>query len=388
MKDIRKLLREQSRQILPDEGVKNNIKRELGYTEQEGEAAYAHGGTVSVSRRNRLLAICAAALALALCLCIVLPVALNRSPAGPGIIHSGTVDSVDTADEFYAYGAASVGSLLAAAAPATAQAQYFAAGLRILSSATAPLQLTANEQQVADTVNGYLGLVEGLLSEEAIAYTAVQLEQEEFGFPFRMTVTVQDMLGGAEEYTMYYNKVLTESETDGDETEEEYAIDGILLVDGEQYPVKGEKETETEEDESELSLSFIAYRPDDRDRKIPYLRMEQETEEEVEGETEKSFLYTLYDENGRETETTAVEYEHDPEDGELELKIVVKRGDREDELRFRRKDGQKNVLETEAKIDGEDYTFTVTIQDGKYHYQFRDGNSYDENRGYRGNDDD
>ena len=386
MKDVKKLLKEQSKHILPDEGVKENIKRELGYSDAEQSAAYAHGGTERFGRKG-IISLIAAGLALVLCLCIVLPIALNRAPAGPGFIDGGKLDSIDTADEFYAYSAASVGSLLAAAQSSGGQAQ--SANVRALSLQTRAGGLTDEEQEIADTVNNYLGLVESLLSDEAIEYTAEEMGQEEHGYPYRMTVTVQDMLGGTVQYTMYYNKILTDSETDGDETEEEYDIEGILLVDGEEYPVRGEKETESEEGESELSLQFTAYRPNDAGRELPYLRMEQEAEEETEGaegESEKFFLYTLYDESGSPAETTAVEYEQ--EEGELELKITVKRGGVTDELRFWRENGRENVLSARASIGGEEYSFTVTIQESGYRYEFSDGNSGSGGRPGHGDDDD
>lgn len=398
MKDLKKLLKEQSKQILPDENVKENIRRELGYSEAEQSAAYAHGGTGSASGRKKWIAIIAAGLALVLCLCIILPVLLQKAPAGPGFIDGGKLDSIDTADEFYAYSAASVGSILASAQTAAADAaavqksapgadtEARGAGMRSLSAMPRSNGLTDEEQEIAATVNGYLGLVEGLLSDEAIEYNAVELGQEEFGYPYRMTVTVQDMLGGAVQYTMYYNKILTGSETDGDEREEEYAIEGILLVDGNQYPVRGEKETESEEDEAELSLSFTAYRPNDAGRGLPYLRMEQESEEEAGEESEKSFLYTLYDEKGEAIETTSVEYEQ--EEGETELKMVVRRGGKTDELWFRREDGRSNVLSARAEIGGREYSFTVTIEEEGYHYEFSDGNSGDGGRPGHGDDDD
>ena len=344
--------------------MKENIRRELGYSDAEQSAAYAHGGTERFGRKG-IISLIAAGLALVLCLCIVLPVVLlHRNPSAPGLIGGGTLNSIDTADEFYAYGAASVGSIL-------------------------PLSggLTDEEQEIAATVNGYLGLVEGLLSDEAIEYTAEELGQEEYGYPYRMTVTVQDMLGGSAQYTMYYDKILTDSETDGDEKEEEYAISGILLVDGEQYPVRGEKETESEEGETELSLTFTAYRPSDASRKLPYLRMEQESEEETGEESEKFFLYTLYDENGEETQTTSVEYEQE-EDGETELKITVERGNETDELRFWREEGKSNVLSARAKIGGKEYSFTVTVEEGNYRYEFSDGNSGGGDRPSHDDDDD
>lgn len=393
MKDVKKLLAEQSKQVLPDRSVKENIKRELGYTE-ESRAAYAHGGTQAVSGRKKKIALLAAALAAVLCLCIVLPIALHGSDK-PGFIDGGKIDRIDSADEFYAYSAASVGTLLSAAQGPDAvlkSAPKTNAGTGSLkkrtfatSAASAANGLTDAEQAIADTVDGYLGLIESLLSEEAIEYTAVELGQEQYGYRYRMTVTVRDMLGDPFEYTMFYDKVLTESETDGDETEEEYAIDGILLVGGKQYPVSGEKETENEEDESELSLQFTAYRPNLAGKKIPYLRMEQESEEEDGGkETEKFFLYTLYDENGRPAETTSVEYEE--EEGELELKMTVRRGEEKDELWFWREDGRKNILSARARIGGEDYRFTVMIEESGYRYEFSDGNIYgdpsDSDEGY------
>lgn len=407
MKDVKKLLKAQSKHILPDEGVKENIKRELGYSDAEQSAAYAHGGTERFGRKG-IISLIAAGLALVLCLCIVLPVLLlHRNPSTPGLIGGGTLDSIDSADEFYAYGAASVGSLLSAAQASgqgaemqksarTAAGEQSAAmqkstqgeaafapgaGMRSLSlPARTSGGLTDEEQAVADAASGYLALAEGLLADGAIEYTAVELGQEEHGYPYRMTVTVRDLAGGAVQYTMYYDKILTESETDGEETEAEYDIEGVLLIGGEEYPVRGEKETESEEDETELSLQFTAYRPSDTGRKVPYLRMEQESEEETaEGEAEKFYLYTLYDENGAPSETTAVEYEQ--EEGELELKITVQRGGQKDEFLFWREDGRGDVLSAEANIGGEEYRFTVTIEAGGYRFEFSDG-------GRPGDDDD
>ena len=98
MKDVKKLLKAQSKHILPDEGVKENIRRELGYSDAEQSAAYAHGGTEKLGRKG-IIPIVAAGLALVLCLCIVLPVVLlHRNPSAPGLIGGGTLNSIDTAD--------------------------------------------------------------------------------------------------------------------------------------------------------------------------------------------------------------------------------------------------------------------------------------------------
>ena len=66
----------------------------------EQSAAYAHGGTERFGRKG-IISLIAAGLALVLCLCIVLPVVLlHRNPSTPGLIGGGTLDSIDTADEF------------------------------------------------------------------------------------------------------------------------------------------------------------------------------------------------------------------------------------------------------------------------------------------------
>ena len=55
MKELKKLLAEQAPAVLPDERVKQNIRRELGYeAPAEREATYAHGGTAAVRGKKTL----------------------------------------------------------------------------------------------------------------------------------------------------------------------------------------------------------------------------------------------------------------------------------------------------------------------------------------------
>ena len=80
MKNIRKLLREQSKNVLPDESVQENIRRELGLENAERSAAYAHGGTAAHGGRQKtIIALAAVLLAAALFLSVFLPIFLNRS---------------------------------------------------------------------------------------------------------------------------------------------------------------------------------------------------------------------------------------------------------------------------------------------------------------------
>ena len=108
-KDLKKLLSAQAQNILPDERVKENIKSELGCS--DGERAYAHGGTESKGKKNILVISVAVLMALTLCLCILLPVFLKGTGTPGG---GGKFNQIETTEDFYAYGAASVGSLLSA----------------------------------------------------------------------------------------------------------------------------------------------------------------------------------------------------------------------------------------------------------------------------------
>ena len=115
MKELKKLLAEQAPTVLPDERVKQNIRRELGYeAPAEREATYAHGGTAAVRGKKTLwIAVAAGLLAVALALGILLPVFL-RTPAPHITLPGDKFLDIKSTDDFYAYGAASVGSILSA----------------------------------------------------------------------------------------------------------------------------------------------------------------------------------------------------------------------------------------------------------------------------------
>ena len=380
MKDIKKLLKEQSDAILPDKSVKENIRRELGLEEAPArEAAYAHGGTASLAKK-RTIGLIAAALALALILALALPLALRRSPSTPSP-GGGIFDQISDDTSFYAYGAASVGAILSGGKQSGSSTS-----LRQMKQSSRPEQI--------EKVTRYLSLVEGLLSDsfdhEESQNTAGYEE-----YSFRMTVKVKDLLGNYLSYTMYYDKFPISSETDDDETEEKYSIRGILLVDGVEYPVEGSGETETEtepdETEEETKMTFYVYDPTDADGDS-YIRMEQEmsTEtEEGETEVEQKYIYTTFL-DGRETERTTVEYERD-EDGELELKLVVEGEDVKDELVFKDERGTGTALRVEGKLDGEDTSFYIYIkkdENGNTYYDFVFGQNHYQHDRFDDDDDD
>ena len=370
MKDIKKMLKAQAKDVLPDEKLRESIKQELGYraAEEVPVLARADGGSEQVKGKRKLMIPLVALAVILLVLAIVLPLALPGS--SPTILPGGNkFAGITNADSFYAYGAASVGSLLAS------------------ESDTSPVRAmkddAAQEEKHIETVNRYMALVEGLLSEDAIEATAVEGNEE---YRYGMKIGYTDLLGNAAHYTLYYNKHFLSAEQKEGEKEEEYAIEGVLVAEGRTYPVSGNYETESEEDETEGELFFRAYLDE---AKSSYIEVTQEYESENEDggqEVEREYVYSRY-ENGKRVERTTVEYES--EEGELELKLTIEQENVRDELVFEsaRRDGE-TVLLAEGKLSGEDVRFIVYIREGGYHYVFEDGSSSDHDRYDDDHDDD
>lgn len=370
MKDIKKMLKAQAKDVLPDEKLKESIKQELGYraAEEAPVLARADGGNEQVKGKRKLMFPLVALAVILLVLAIVLPLALPGS--APTVLPGGNkFADITNADSFYAYGAASVGSLLAS------------------ESDTSPVRAmkddAVQEEKHIEMVNRYMALVEGLLSEDAIEATAVEGNEE---YQYGMKIGYTDLLGNAAYYTLYYNKHFLSAEQKEDEKEEEYAIEGVLVAEGKTYPVSGNYETESEEDETEGELFFRAYLDE---AKSAYIEVTQEYEserEDGEQEVEREYVYSRY-ENGKRVERTTVEYES--EEGELELKLTIEQENVRDEIVFEsaRRDGE-TVLLAEGKLSGEDVRFTVYIREGGYHYVFEDGSSSDHDRYDDAHDDD
>ena len=365
MKEIKKLLARQSDKILPDETVKENIRRELGMEETGASLAYAHGGEKTEKRNvKKLLPLFAALLAVVVLLCVLLPVFLNRQ-GGQSPVLDNKFDSITDADSFYAYGAASVGAILDSAGTGGTSPQ-----IRTAAASVSP------EQGQIDTINRYLSLAESLLSDGSIVGESIAGGE---GYGYGMNVLYTDLLGNTVSYTLYYDKEFLSGETDEEEREENYAITGVLLLDeNTQYPVEGNYQTETDGEESENELYFKAYTNAARTSYIE-VRQEHESEtEDAETETETEYVYSVYAQ-GALTERIAVEYES--EEGELELKMTITGSGVRDELTFRSgTDSGESVLFASGTVNGESVRFRVYIREGKYHYVFEDGSSSDHDR--------
>lgn len=362
MKSVKRMLAERKSEILPDEKVKDRIKTEL-FTDTESRYAAADGGeTAAVRRHPRYIAYIACALIAVLAVCIAVPLALRGGTGGTGggLSFWDKFSSINTAEDFYAYGAASVGTLLSTSVASDAAAST--ASDKTVRPAARKRTDALGEQQIIDAVNGYMTLVESLLSDGSISHDSADIPEAYADYEYAMTVRYRDMLGRTVAYEMYYDRILTDSEYEDGESEEEYAIRGVLVVDGVPYPVEGEQETETEDGETESEMQFTAYISSDR---RSYISVEQEYESD-----ERQYVYTVC-ENGRR-ETTEVEYES--ERGEHELKLTVDKavGGR-DEVYFRPANVGGAAIAATAYLDGIRADFTVYVEESSYRYEFSDG---------------
>ena len=377
-KDVKKMLAEHRADILPDERVKEKVKRDLGLSEvRESRLSYAQGGEHALTDKKKVfIAVVTVLLVAAIFLGVFLPLQLGggTQPGGVPIIPDDPFGAITSADEFYAYGAASVGSILASSVEAQAGSAAVSAA-ETASSGISALAAPSDEAQAA-TLNKYLSLVQSLLGESGITEEGIA---PEYGFSFGMRVLSTDLAGNVSKYELYYDKQPIGAEQDEDEREENYAITGVLITaDGGRFDVKGKYQTETEVGESESELFFRAFTSED---KRSYIEVRQEFESESEDgveETEVEYVYTVA-ENGRPVERMTVEYEK--EANELELKMTIERGNVREELVFEdeTEDGV-SVIAVSGTLDGEPVAFRIYIRDGHYDYVFSDGGTVSDDR--------
>ena len=374
-KDVKKLLAEHRADILPDERVKEKVKRDLGLSSvKESRLSYAQGGEHALTDGKKvMIAVIAVLLVAAIFLGVFLPLWLKGggTPVTPGG-GSDPFGNITSADRFYAYGAASVGSILASASDGGAAVAAVAAGEALIPAASDASRLAsaAEEEQVA-TLNKYLSLVESLLSDGGISGEAIAPAGE---YEFGMRVTSTDLTGGTSGYVLYYNKPFVSGETDGEESEENYSIEGLLVTESGTYEVKGNYQTETEsedgEHESESGLFFRAFTSEDR---RSYIEVRQETETESEDgveETETEYVYTVF-EDGRRVERMTVEYETEQDETELNMTIENYVEGRSETLVFEdeTEDGVR-VIAVSGTLDGTPVAFRIYVRDGHYDYVF------------------
>lgn len=191
----------------------------------------------------------------------------------------------------------------------------------------------------------YMALVESLLSDGGFDFSSQTSDREEYAE--KTVISYKDMSGDAHDYVMYFNQTLTKSETDESdgETEENYSIKGVMVIDGADYEIRGERKNESEEGESETETEFVVILGENR-----YICVEQSVETE-DGESEQEYCYSVY-ENGKLVERS--EFSYETEENETELKMTS----------F--KDGKTQVLYFEREIEKGEEVIEIHVGDGKH----------------------
>ena len=272
-----------------------------------------------------IIAALAAALAISLVACNTGDDGGYTRPDGsfnPG--GNGGFGELDTPEEIYGFSAASAGILISAmdTGAASTAAENTDIPTDPGTGETPADPGTGTEipsEPVVDSVtaelDGYMALVESLLSDGGFNVTTEASDRE--GYQVKSVVTYRDMHGNAIGYTMYYNEVLIpddddDDDDDRDEIEEEYYIEGIMIVDGAEYPIRGERSSESEPGESEEETEFIVTLSSTR-----RMVVEQSVETE-DGEHEREYNYVIYE--GRKViERSTFEYEVEYGETEIEM---------------------------------------------------------------------
>ena len=247
-------------------------------------------------------------------------------------------EDLTTAESVYGFSAASAGMLISAMEGG--EAQSFAASYRggyeggfgegnFGEGNFGSGEGAGTEQGAGDTqqgagqadfseLDGYMALIESLLSDGGFGVR--EGASERAGYEYTMVVTWRDLAGEKLEYTMHYNRLFTRTDRDDDwddfwedEYEEEYALEGVLVVDGQDYPVRGTRSVEEEGNESESETELRV------DLGGRTMLVEQESESEGR-EQEQEYVYSVY-EGRRLVERSAFSYEQ--EEGETEIKMLT-----------------------------------------------------------------
>lgn len=372
-KNVKRLLTQHRADVLPDERVKEKVKRDLGLSSvRESRLSYAEGGERSLTDGRKVaIAVVSVLVVVALFLGVFLPLWLQGSPGAPPVARPDPTPGqgdfgITDADSFYAYGAASVGSILSASDTGAVGAAAASAMTQALPGADG-MRAALGEEEQAALLDKYLSLVQSLLGESGITEEGIA---PEYGFSFGMRVFSTDLAGNVSAYELYYNKRLIGAEQDEDEREENYAITGVLITaDGGRFNVEGKYQTETEVGESESELFFRAYTSADDRRSYIQVKQEYENEQEDgESEREVEYVYTVVKDEVRQ-ETMTVEYEE--EENEKELVMTISKGGRTEELTFEDElENGMRVINVEGTLDGERVQFRIYVTENGYDYVF------------------
>lgn len=357
MKDVKKLLKEQGEEILPDKNLKHKIMYDSGVFEEQ-TCAVGRSGSAAVAVKRRVVTVAAVLAAVAVALTSVLFLFNSKKdtpPYSPAITDFGSVSS---ATDFYAYGAVSVGGMLDGEG-GISLASTLSEGASVsteclfmtVSTLTDSVLLSANSPVTDDqksTIDKYALFATGILGGGKITSDCRAADKE--GYEYKLDVGYSDGFGGESASILYFNKV--EKSKSGKDDENEFSIEGELVTGNASYPVDGKYETKEKGHETENEIEFKAYTSYDR---MSYIKMEYEYEVS-EDEVEKEVVITVV-KNGVPVEKAKISGETEQE--KTSFVIEVERDGQDNvSLEFKYADWESQpIMDVKAKFGDEEHQF-------------------------------
>lgn len=319
-------------------------------------------------------------------LCLTMVMSMTLAACGDPASRANVLSSPN---DVYGMGAVSSIRLLGSNMPLVAVKTFSAVSAttqrRACGVKLAPSTVDDSEQEVKEQTerfNEYFTALDSFLGDDVVSTVTEANTDSNYKYETKMTITGKDFNGETVTYTMYYTETLVkadfaddDADDEDEETENKYQLVGVMVIDGADYYLEGERSEETEKDESETELKIRAYA--DKTDKTSYIQMEQEYSVE-EGEKETEYVYSIYA-NGELVEQTAVEFETENKNNKVETeyelefrsgtskgKYVVKREVKDNKISIKVKyniDGKKGVFHIREITDENgnkqyEYTFS------------------------------
>ena len=214
-------------------------------------------------------------------------------------------------------------------------------------------QLTEEE---IEEVKAQLAVLENYMGDNAISIeqSAPAEDDEYYGvYEIKMTVSTKNLEGATQSYTMYFNQLETGNHESVDkdghkdeskweyETEQSFAIEGIVISGENVYEMNGRKEVETETEDG-VTESETSYKMTVRGNNGEYIIFEQSNEEEED---------KIYNDN-QLVKRFELEFENEGNKQEIEMKSY--------------ENGQVFQCKYEKKVrNGKEYIEAEVMKDGR-----------------------
>lgn len=294
---------------------------------------------------------------------------------------SGSANNALDTNDAVGLGAVSTVRLMGERLSAQAIGAFAAAGVETADGTDAE-----EMKSQAEKFNEYFTALDSFLGDDLVTTSTAANTDEQYPYEIKMTISGRDVEGNKTEYTMYHTETLVKEKIKNDETKSEYALEGVMALDGADYFLTGERSFEEDDEETENELKIRAFA--DRDDKLNYIEMSQETSEEVKNnktETETEYVYSVYA-DGRLVEETAVEFETERKangNEETEYELEFRKGEAKGKYEIVRETNDNKVeIKVKYAIDGKNGLFRIrekTDENGNkyYEYVFSDGSKLD-----------